>query len=286
MNLLGKLLIVLIFIGSIGLASFTVVVYATHTNWKVRADKLDQSLKEKTQELTKLQSVKDAMEAALKLEVKRQQDSVLALTGKVRQLSQDYDESRGELAGLKEELAQQVAAVKDSHETAERLRLRYDGQSKALLESTNQWMAMSTELIKKSDEAHTLAVQLTTYQSTAAQLAKDYRDAMEVLRLHDLSPDPALYSKRPPIGIQGTVTEVRPRGNVEISIGADSGLVKGHQLDVVRNVDGRSVYIGKIEIVNTAADRAVAQVMPEFRKGVVQRGDEVTYIEVNELVAH
>jgi hypothetical protein len=26
--------------------------------------------------------------------------------------------------------------------------------------------------------------------------------------------------------------------------------------------------------------------MPEFRRGVVQRNDEVTYIDVNELVAH
>jgi len=286
MNLLGKLLIVLIFIGSIGLASFTVIVYATHTNWKVRADKLDQSLKDKTQELTKLQGMKDAMEAALKLEVKRQQDSVLALTGTVRRLSQDNDEARDELAGLKEELAKQVAAVQASHETAERLRIQLDGQSKALLESQKEWMSMSTELIKKSDEANSLAIQLTTFQEKAAQLAKDYRDVVEVLRLHGLSPDPALYSKHPPVGIQGTVTEIRPGGTIEISIGADSGLVKGHQLDIVRNLEGRSVYIGKIEVVSTAADRAVARVMPEFRKGVVRRGDDVTYIEVNELVAH
>jgi hypothetical protein len=40
------------------------------------------------------------------------------------------------------------------------------------------------------------------------------------------------------------------------------------------------------EITETAPDRAVARVMPEFRRGVVQRDDEVTYIEVNELVVH
>jgi len=286
MNLLGKLLIVLIFIGSIGLATGTVVVYVTHTNWKERADKSDQSLKEKTQELTRLQGLKADMEKALDLEIKRQAARIVELKGKERQLSQDNKAAQEELAEMKEELAKQVAAVSDSHDIAKQLQARLDGVSKALQESTHQWITMSTELITKSDEAHNLAVLVTNYQATAAQLAKDYSEVMEILRIYNISPDLSIHTAHPPIGIQGLVTEVRPGGYVEISIGSDSGLIKGHQLDVVRSLDGRSVYIGKIEIVNTAADRAVAQVMPEFRRGVVQRGDEVTYIEVNELVAH
>ena len=158
--------------------------------------------------------------------------------------------------------------------------------NKTLFDAQNDWVIMSTQLIKKGDEAHSLALQLATYQSICAQLAKDYADAMEVLRIHGQTPDPALYTRKPPAGIHGFVTEVRPRGIVEISVGTDSGLVKGHQLDVVRNRDGRSSYIGKIEIAETMPDRAVANVMPEFRRGTVQRDDEIIYIEVNELTAH
>jgi hypothetical protein len=143
----------------------------------------------------------------------------------------------------------------------------------------------STELSIKIDEAHSLALQLATYQSMCAQLAKDYADAMEVIRKHGLVPDPALYTRKPPAGIRGTVTEVRGK-IIEISVGSDSGLVRGHQLDVVRNRDGRSSYVGKVETTETAPDRAVAIVMPEFRRGIVQRGDEITYIEVTELTAH
>jgi hypothetical protein len=226
------------------------------------------------------------MEAALKLELKRQADRVTALKVTVSQLTQDNAQAKVRLAALEQDQRTAVAAVQASHEMAERLRIRLDGVSKALLDSQNDWVNMSTELVKMSDEAQGLAIQLAAYQATAAQLAQDYQNAMEVLRIHGLVPDPAAYSTQPPAGVHGTVTEIRPGGNVEISIGSDSGLVKGHQLDVVRNREGRSSYIGKIEITNTAADRAVAKVMPEFRRGVIQSGDEVMYIEVNELVAH
>ena len=286
MNLLGRLLIVLIFVGSIMLMSFSVVLYATHTNWRERAAKLEQDLKKKTTELSDLQKLKDAMETALQLEIKKQADRGVALSEKVRQLTGDCEEAKTEIADLKQELDNAVAAVRASHETTERLRMRLDGTSGSLHDAQKDWVDMSTQLAKKIDEAHSLALQVTTYQSVCAQLAKDYGDAVEVLRKHGLLSDPSIYDLTPPVGIQGKVTEVRPRGMVEISIGSDSGIVKGHQLDVVRNLEGRSSYVGKIEIVVTAPDRAVARVMPEFRRGVVQRDDDVTYIEVNELVAH
>jgi outer membrane murein-binding lipoprotein Lpp len=286
MNLLGKLLIVLILIGSIVFMSFSITLYATHTNWRDRANKLELDLKKKTDEFNELQRLKDSMETALQLEIQRQVAVGVAFKEKARQLTDDCEELRDEVAALRTELAAQVAAVQSSHETAERLRARLDGKSKALFDAQNDWVDQSTQLSIKIDEAHSLALQLATYQSTCAQLAKDYADAMEVIRKHGLVPDPALYTRKPPAGIQGTVTEVRPRGVIEISVGSDSGLVRGHQLDVVRDRDGRRSYIGKVEVPATAPDRAVAAVMPEFRRGTVQRGDEITYIEVTELTAH
>ena len=286
MNLLGRLLIVLIFIGSISLASFSVVLYATHTNWKERANQLEQDLKGKTQELSNLQKLKADMESALTIEANRQAERIKALQMDVRQKTQDIQDKIIKLAELEKQLSEAVAAVQASHETAKILRERLDGLREAYQEAINDWIKMSTDLIKEMDKSHGLAIQVTNYQSTAAKLAEDYRNVMEVLRMHGLSPDPAFYPPHPPSGIQGSVTEVRLRGMVEISIGSDSGLVKGHQLDVIRHREGRSAYIGKIEIIDTAADRAVARVMPEFRRGTVQLGDEVTYLEMDELAVH
>jgi len=280
MNLLGRLFIVLIFIGSIGLASFSVVVYATHTNWRERATKLDQDLKEKTQDLANLQKLKADMESALTIETNRHAERIKALQVDVRQKTQDIQDKDVKLDELEQKLRAAVAAVQVSHETAQNLRERFDGLTEALYEAQNQWDEMYTDLIKEMDKSHGLAIQVTNYQATAAKLAEDFRKAMEVLRNNGLSPDPALYPAQPPSGIRGSVTEVRLRGMVEISVGSDSGLVKGHQLDVIRNREGRSAYIGKVEIIDTSADRAVARVMPEFRRGTVQLGDEVTYVEM------
>lgn len=286
MNLLGRLFIVLILMGSIILASFSVVLYSTHTNWRKHAVKLQRDLDAVTQELAALQKSKTELETALNLEIKSQAARNVALAERVRLLTQDNEEKRLELAELEEKLHQQVAAVKNATETTEALRARFDGISEALLESQRDWAHMSTQLNEQMDKAHGLALLLTSYQSTSAQLAKDYRDVVEVLRIHGLSADPELYSRQPPSGISGIVTEVRRGGIVEISIGSDSGLIKGHQLDVVRNRDGRSSYIGKIEITQTAADRAVAKVIPEFRRGDIRRDDEITYIDIDTVVAY
>ena len=286
MNLLGKLFIVLIFIGSIMLAAFSVTLYATHTNWKKQTETLTVELNQKKDELKKLQDAKAGMETALKLEIKRQADRSVALARKAGDLERDNDEARIQLADLEAKRTTEVAATHAALAEAEAFRTQFDETNKKLHLAQSEWVSMSTDLVKKVDEAHSLAIQLAHFQSICAQLNEDYRNAMEVLRKFGYSPDPALYAKHPPAGIRGSVTEVREKGVIEISIGSDSGLSKGHQLDIVRNREGRSSYIGKIEIVSTAADRAVAQVMPEFRRGVVQRGDEVTYIEVNELVAH
>ena len=285
MNLLGKLFIVLIFIGSIMLAAFSVTLYATHTNWKMQTETLAAELEQKKKELKGLQDSKAAMETALKLEIKRQADRSVSLARKSVELERDNDEARTRLSELEAKRTTEVAATQAALAEAEAFRIQLDETTKKLHEAQSDWFSMSTELVKKIDEAHALAILLTDFQSKCAQLARDYRDAMEVLRTHGLEANPALYAKHPPAGIRGSVTEVRERGVIEISIGSDSGLSKGHQLDIVRNREGRSSYIGKIEIMSVAADRAVAQVMPEFRRGVVQRGDEVTYIEVNELVA-
>jgi len=285
MNLLGRLFIVLIFIGSVMFMAMSIALYATHTNWRTHANDLNQRLTQRTQDLAELQRQKDAMEAALTLEIRRQANNNVALATRVRQLTQDNEDARDDLADLRQQLDAQVAAVASvSNETA-LLRARLDGANEALFNSQNEWAAMSTELLRKYDEAHGLAIQVANYQTVSWRLAQDYRDAVEVLRRLGVTADLALLASQPPAGIRGSVTEVRPGGVVEISIGSDSGLARGHHLDIVRNRDGRSSYIGKIEITNVAADRAVGRVMPEFRRGVVQRDDEVTFIDVHEFVA-
>lgn len=285
MNSLVKLFIVLIFVASVMFMSMSVVVYSTHTNWREQSKKLDEQLKAKTGELAALKKSKADMETLLQNEVKAEKDRNVQLSEKIAQIDQDNQKLTADIAELEKKRTEEVEAVKVAEETTNKLRERYDAASKALLKAQNDWAEMSSELTAKIDESHSLALQLTTYQSVTSQLSKDYRDAVEVLKKHGLTAAPELYSTVPPAGIQGVVTEVRPKGLIQLSIGADSGLVKGQQLDVVRSLEGRSSYVGKVEIIETASDSSVAKVLPEFRRGTVQVNDEVKYIDINELTA-
>ena len=284
MNLLGKLLIVLIFVGSIMFASFAVVLYATKTNWREAHSTANQALQARTQELAELQRQRDALEAALSHEINNRGSRIIALQETVDLLTRDNETAELEVTRLRLEEAGKRAEVEAALEALEHARIRLAGESEALHLAHTEWVEMSTNLVREKDRAHSLAIQVANLQSTAARLADDYRKAIEVLRLFGLQPDPALYPRTPPAEIRGVVTETRPGGWIEISVGTDSGLARGHQLDVVRNRDGRSVLVGKIEITDPIADRATARVMPEFNLGVVQRGDEVMYIAVSGMV--
>ena len=63
----------------------------------------------------------------------------------------------------------------------------------------------------------------------------------------------------------------RPRHLVEVSIGYDEGLRKGHYLEVTRG--GR--YVGKLKVRDTDPDRAVAEIMKDYSEGILREGDRV-----------
>ena len=80
-----------------------------------------------------------------------------------------------------------------------------------------------------------------------------------------------------PPRVDGIILASNANGYVEISIGSDDGLEQGHELDVYRMGPSlaENKYLGKIRVVETQADRSVAQVLPNFRKGTIQKEDRV-----------
>jgi hypothetical protein len=76
---------------------------------------------------------------------------------------------------------------------------------------------------------------------------------------------------RIPPKVDGIVVNVGDKDLIEISIGEDDGILIGHQLDVYRD----DAYLGKVKIVKTSPDRAVAEIIPEFKRGAIRKGDRV-----------
>jgi len=81
-----------------------------------------------------------------------------------------------------------------------------------------------------------------------------------------------LVSQIPP-KVDGEVLAVfENKGLVEISIGADDGLKKGHVLQVYRG----AVYLGQIIIREIEPDRAVGEIDKKMQRGRIRGGDNVT----------
>ena len=67
------------------------------------------------------------------------------------------------------------------------------------------------------------------------------------------------------------MTAVGEKDHIEISIGDDDGLRKGHTLEVYR----RNAYVGRVVVVRTEPDRSVARIIREYRRGIIKKGDRV-----------
>ncbi|MDR1053519.1 MAG: hypothetical protein LBL39_05035 [Planctomycetaceae bacterium] len=283
MNLIGKMFVILIFAMCIMIMVFAVTIYATHTNWKVRADALKKENDELAAKIDQFVKQRDDTEKKLYTEIMRKANAIATLQTKIDALAEDNKKITDQNDELSKQKQQDISSVILSAQNMEKLRAELEEYRKDFREAQNKWASVYSELVSKTDEAHSLAMDLAAFKAVGIQLAKDYQNAVEVLKKHKLLPQPELYSGTPPSGVHGLITQVRPDGWVEISIGSDSGLQKGHQLDVVRTLSGRSMLIGKISIDKLQPDRAAATIIPEFRKGTVQVGDRVEVISMNEL---
>ncbi|MDR1923573.1 MAG: hypothetical protein LBQ66_04280 [Planctomycetaceae bacterium] len=275
---------ILIFAMSILIMGFAVTIYSTHKNWKDKAEVLQKENEQLKSQIDQIIVLRDDLEKKLYEEVIRKANAISTLQSKVEVTENENKTLLAENNRLSAERQENVSAVVLSGKNMEQLRAELEVYRSDFREAQARWAELYSTLVAKTDEAHSLAMDLAAIKSVGIQLAKDYKNAVDVLRKHGLLPMPELYSGSPPHGVHGRITQVRDRGWVEISIGSDSGLLVGHKLDIVRKGNnGRAMLIGKLKIDSVEADRAVAVVMPEFRRGTVQKDDIVEVVNTDEL---
>jgi len=77
-----------------------------------------------------------------------------------------------------------------------------------------------------------------------------------------------------PAGTKGNIVAVDPKWNfVILDIGADKGMLEGGVLMVHRN----SQLVGKVRIREVMPNRSVANLMPGWKLGEIEEGDQVLY---------
>jgi len=89
-------------------------------------------------------------------------------------------------------------------------------------------------------------------------------------------PPPPQPSKagEPPLLLGGTVLAVLEKGQVEISFGTADGLRPGHRLEVYRDSGSLGIYVGQVEVVQTAPKKSRCKIVLE--QDTVRKGDRIT----------
>ena len=279
MNLVGKILTALIALCSLVFMSFALAVYATHTNWRERVmnpnDGLQAQLKKEQDTKKELQGQYDRLVAEREAERKAAREVAAALKTKADDLTKEHADAKKALGDVQERERLAVAAMQATQATTGSAIAERDELRKNLLEARKQRDDEFKKVVELTDNLHQTANELKTLQDKHRVVAQDLRNYKDLLAMQGLNGDVKDLLQKVPPKVSGNVTKNSGTGLIEIDIGADAGLHKGHQLEVDRAGAGGPTYLGRVEVVETEPDRAVCKIIPAFQKGVIQKGDHV-----------
>jgi multidrug efflux pump subunit AcrA (membrane-fusion protein) len=272
MNFFGKILTGLICIVALFLMWVSIMVYATHKNWKAEAETLQSDLAESTTLNDQLQSERRSLESQLKAEIEASQQEVRKLESEHQVLTTRNSTIQSELDQLRQQERANTAAVASTQANNETLATEIEVLREQLRENQQSRDEAFATMVKATDQLHQAKGNLASVQERNLQLVADLGDKVNHIRALGSDPDtdPGTVVPR----IRGEVFATRrSAGNqlIEVTIGADDGIKPGHTVEVYRG----ERYLGRVEIITTEPDRAVGRVLRQFQQGQIQEGDHV-----------
>jgi uncharacterized protein YlxW (UPF0749 family) len=279
MTLVGKIFTILIFVLSILFMAFSLMVFATHKNWKDYATNTDTAKGPLglEKQLTDAKSTNNQLNAKVnellaKLEEERAARAVIlgAMQSRVVVAEELAAAKQAELDKLYADHAQVSEAAKLAETRLAELETRTGMLANLLRDTQKDRDDQFDKVVSLTDQLNQGEGLRERMEERNNQLALQVTKMKTVMDANGLRED-ALVSHIPP-KVEGIVLAVGDRDLIEISLGADDGLKEGHSMEVYRG----NTYLGRIVIRRTAPDRAVGQVVRELQRGQIRKGDHVT----------
>jgi hypothetical protein len=287
MHFVGKILVVLQLVLSIFFMAFAGVVWNTHVKWneetvkqKKQVEKITKDLSDREEDIKRVTTQMDAQvkqaegkQAVAEAENKNLKDQLARVNKELEDsgLAQKTFSQQSKIAGEEAEARHEESAV---------LRQIVADQAKAR-------DAEFATRIKLEDQIRQLQLDLDSAKSKNRELLQNYSLAQQALNAAGITADVKELAARrsPPPVVEGVIQEIKKGKRqgaselVEISLGSDMGLQKGHEMTVYRTgLKGgqQARFLAKIVIVDTKPDKAIGQVIESTRNGIIQKGDNVT----------
>ncbi len=274
MNFVGKILVFLIFLFSVVFMTGTFMVFATQKNWRDVVMDPQQGLRkevnDKSAEIQELNRRITELEERHALQMAERSQWLAASQSRADSTLADYNQLRSDLESAEQQQREAVAQVDmlsqqlatNSQELTQVRTILNDAQKQR-----NDFQAQVEEYQDDLAEANRKVDQLTKRNE---QIAVDLNRHRQALADNNIQLDGQIQ-------VEGVITAI-DESFVQLSIGSDDGLQIGKVLDVYRYSDGlgEPKWLGKVEVKSTESDKAVAQIIPEFRQGArVAIGDRV-----------
>lgn len=278
MTFVGKILVIVIMAFSLLFLGISTVVFTTSKNWMTAT----QAEKAKVEDLKK--KLNDAT-AAAEAAKKGLEDAKTAFDNVAKGLNQRItsleDENKRNLEQITAVRGQLVVAQQNAKSTLDEVEAKRQEtallrqQKSAVEKQANEFKLHQAEL---NDRIRELERVLESATKNNADLRDRVAKFSTLLRSNGLSDDISqIKGRESPPPVQGEIKQVDPTNRrVVLTIGADDGLVPGHELFVYRTKP-RPEYLGKIAVVVADPDQAVGKVVGNtFQGKKIKEGDLVS----------
>ncbi len=278
MTLLGKIFTVTIFIMTVLFMGFAIVVYATHRNWKMAVTNTDTSrgklglrpqLKQEKDKNVRLQEEIERLQNTLAFEQAARKTSLGSLQSKLDQVRLQLADREKRLSSMEARISVVVTSERTAVENEKRLLGEVADLRSEVLTTQQDRDQKFYRVVALTDEIHQktgIERILTERRDSLVNKVASMKRVMDRFGVTEHTPITNI-----PVAVDGVVTAVSDK-RIEISIGSDDGLRDGNTLLVSRN----GSYLAQVVIRKTSPDRAVAEILQKYQKGVIKVNDSVS----------
>ena len=279
MNFLGKMLTVMILVMSIVFMTFSVMVFATHKNWRLAAlnpkatEKMELGLKPQLEQARQENAALKAemLQFLSQFEAERaaRAYALAGLQTKLTQLEQQITQKEADLQTMQSRSTAEMATLQTSVSNLDKLTKEVEGLRGDIIAARLDRDKKFAEVVAATDVLNKVLDDVRRLEERRVQLIAmnaEQKRVMDVLNVTVFTNVDGIAPK-----VDGMVLAVN-KDAVEISLGADDGLKAGHQMEVIRG----TTYLGRVQIVKVTPNRAIGKILPEYRRGIIKKDDRVT----------
>jgi predicted nucleic acid-binding Zn-ribbon protein len=272
MNLVGKIFTVLIFLMCVVFGTFALMVHATHKNWKEVVIGLNNDLTKANKEKQDVTEQKAVLQTTLDNERKEIQKRLIALEQEKNLLDDDKKDLKTKLEAVEKDARALAMTIKGISQDLGVLQTAVTGMRDSIKLTVEERDRIQKALVNTTDDLMNAVNERQRLEKLGRELAGQKVKMEEALKYYKLSADG--YQDNGPPPVEGEVTSVPRPDVVEISLGADDGVRKGHKFIVTRPSTGK--YIGMIVVIQVDyPNRAVCRPDKEQQLDQIQKGDHV-----------